>query len=210
MADRKWLLYEEQLYHQLKAAVSPGAEVAFDHDGRQRLPGRFSRTPRQIDVIVRGKFAGLEGDELMIVDCKLISRRLDVTHVEAFAGLVDDVGATLGLLVTSVGYSEAAKRRAEGFRTVRLDVVLLDELGTWLARRPQWAIAQGATWLSRTYRDEVGSETITVTLPDYEGGLLAYRDHKGVVRGELVSVELAERLREKMAQEHSASPRKEP
>jgi hypothetical protein len=138
-----WKAYERQIFDRLRARAAPDADVSFDERGRQRLPGYFSGTDRQIDVIVRGRFAGLEGDHLMVVDCKCINRRIDVTHVEAFGGLVEDVGAPLGLMVTTEGYSRAAKRRADRFRGMSLDVVELDELARWLPRRPSVAMTSG-------------------------------------------------------------------
>src|SRR5947209_7357710 len=93
-----WRMYEEQIYRSLRARAAPNASVSFDKDGTQRMAGRFSKINRQIDVIVRGTFAGLDGEHIMIVDCKCINRKIDVSVVEAFAGLVDDVSAQLGLL----------------------------------------------------------------------------------------------------------------
>ena len=53
----------------------------------------------------------------------------DVTHVDCFIGLLEDVGATHGLLVTPHGYSEAALRRAHNHtKDVLLDVLNLSEL----------------------------------------------------------------------------------
>jgi hypothetical protein len=85
-AQPLWKAYEDQIYRHLKEGVAADAEVTFDPDGRQRLPGRLSKTDRQIDVLVRGKFAGLPGEHLMVVDCKHMSRRLSVVAVECFLG----------------------------------------------------------------------------------------------------------------------------
>jgi len=128
----------------------------FDEDGRQRLPGRFSEIERQIDVIVRGTFAGLPDVHTMIVDCKHFTRALDVTHVEAFGGLVDDVNADFGLLVTSKGFSGAARRRADSIRGIRLDVVEFDQLAVWLPRNPSVAMTAGASTATLTYHDQDG------------------------------------------------------
>lgn len=46
----------------------------------------------------------------MVVDCKHWGKKLAVPHVEAFAGLVDDVAADLGLLVTSTGFRLLPRR----------------------------------------------------------------------------------------------------
>jgi hypothetical protein len=51
-------MYEEQISRSLRARAAPDASVTFDEDGTQRMHGRFSEIDRQIDVIVRGRFAG--------------------------------------------------------------------------------------------------------------------------------------------------------
>ena len=76
-----------------------------------RLPGRFSETRRQIDVLVRCRILDA-ADLTMIVDCKLWNSRLDVKDVESFIGLVQDVGADSGLLMVAEGASKAARARA--------------------------------------------------------------------------------------------------
>ena len=49
---------------------------------------------------------------LAVVDCKSYSKRVDVKHVEAAIGMAADVSADIALIVTTVGYSEAALARA--------------------------------------------------------------------------------------------------
>lgn len=69
-----------------------------------------------------GTFAGdLIGPVTAVVDAKLSKRKLTVRHVHEFAGLVDDVGADFGVLVTNNGFSQAAKRVASEQR-IRLHV----------------------------------------------------------------------------------------
>jgi Restriction endonuclease len=49
---------------------------------------------RQIDVKVTGALFG-SGRATMVVDCKRYAKSIDVNHVGAFVGLVEDVGADL-------------------------------------------------------------------------------------------------------------------
>jgi len=126
-----WKMYERQIYKRLRARAAPGATITFDEDGKQRLPGRFSEVGRQVDVLVRGKFAGLDHEQIMIVDCKHFSRRVDVKAVEAFAGMMEDVNAPLGVLITNEGFTKAAQRRAAHVRGMALDIVPFDELSSW-------------------------------------------------------------------------------
>ncbi len=95
-----------------------------------RMPGRLSGKRRQIDVKVTGTVFG-SGNVTMIVDCKRYKKPIDVTHVAAFVGLVEDVGADVGLLVTTTGISDAARTYAENQRGIWLNVFSVDELTAW-------------------------------------------------------------------------------
>ena len=126
--ERDWRRYERQIYERLLrlAGGDESAKIEFD----ARLPGSISGVDRQVDVYVEGAFAGGVGRGTMAVDCKCFSRKVDVKDAEAFIGLVDDVGTDFGLIVTTEGYSPAAKRRL-GPRGVRFDIVPYDELENW-------------------------------------------------------------------------------
>jgi hypothetical protein len=129
VVEPAWRRYERQIYARLaKAAGGAGAAtVTFD----KRLPGKLSRVERQVDVYVEGEFANEVGKATMAVDCKCFDRNVDVKAVEAFIGLVDDVGADLGLIVTTEGFSPAARNRAAAARGVRVEIVPYEELDGW-------------------------------------------------------------------------------
>jgi hypothetical protein len=79
---------------------------------------------RQVDIVVVARFPGLVRDTAtMAVDCKLWSRKVGIEDVDRFVGFLADIGTDLGLLVTNVGFSEAARARAAGERGVKIDVV---------------------------------------------------------------------------------------
>lgn len=92
--------------------------------------GRRSGVQRQIDVMARGSMFGLD-DVTLAVDCKQWNTPLDVTDVEAFLAFLNDVVADLGMLVTTKGYSAAARTRARDARGVRAEVLTLGELEQW-------------------------------------------------------------------------------
>src|SRR6266542_6464181 len=75
-----------------------------------RLKSRSGGRDRQVDVLVRLPLPDMD-DELMIVDCKRYGTRVDIKDVEAFIGMVEDVGAAIGLLVTTEGYTTGALAR---------------------------------------------------------------------------------------------------
>jgi len=97
------------------------------------MAGKRSGKRRQIDVRVSGALFG-SGNATMIVDCKRYAKPIDVNHVGAFVALVEDVGADVGLLVSTVGVSHAAQRYADSVRGIRLNVVSVEDLAGWAPR----------------------------------------------------------------------------
>lgn len=121
-----WRDYEDYIFEKLSDWAGPDAEVLFD---QQRI-GRFSQTPRQIDVLVTGRFAGITDRNITAaVDCKYYTRTIDVKQVDEFIGYVDDVATDLGLLVTNKAFTPAALQRAKvpGIE-LRVIVASIDDL----------------------------------------------------------------------------------
>src|SRR5262249_5035699 len=81
--------------------------------------GRLSDKSRQIDVLLDLRH-DTDNSRRVIVDAKRRQRKLDVKDVEAFEGLMKDVGAHHGFLVSSTGYSGAAQRRAQDAITISI------------------------------------------------------------------------------------------
>lgn len=98
-----------------------------------RMPGKKSGRQRHLDVKVTGPLFG-SGYATMVVDCKRYAKRLDVNNVGAFVGLVEDVGAEIGLLVSTVGISPAAQQYASNVRGIRLDILSVEDLAAWSPR----------------------------------------------------------------------------
>ena len=117
-----WHTYEKEIHEHL-SILYPGASIRRD----VQLLGQYSEESRQIDVLIEDEIAGFR--TRIVVDAKYFARRVDVTHVECFIGLLEDVCATHGLLVTPHGYSKAAMRRAHNHpKNILLDVLNLSEL----------------------------------------------------------------------------------
>jgi hypothetical protein len=76
----------------------------------EKILGKTSRRSRQIDVSIRTT-VGTE-EVLIVVECKKWNRKADVQAVEAFAGVKKDVGAQMGIMVSTAGFSKAAYQRA--------------------------------------------------------------------------------------------------
>ncbi|WP_292235178.1 restriction endonuclease [Mesorhizobium sp.] len=117
----------ELLVAKIQQDLAPSAEVVHN----AYLPGRYSETKRQIDVLVRQKVG--QYDIQIVIDCKDYNKPVDVKGVEEFAGLANDVGAQKGVLVCPKGFTEAAKKLAQ-----KLQIDLYSPVDTdphkWTAR----------------------------------------------------------------------------
>ena len=96
----------ELLVQKIQQQLAPTAEVLHN----VHLPGRHSKTDRQIDVLVRQKIGQYE--MLIVLDCKDHSRPIDVNGVGEFHALIADVGAHKGALICPRGFTAAAKDMA--------------------------------------------------------------------------------------------------
>ena len=126
-----------------EAAVSRAIRQRFPADrvrADQALDGRFSGVPRQIDVLADKDLVGRS--LTAVVDCKCYARNVDVKDVEAVIGLAADVRADVALVVTTRGYSTAARARAENEPNVRahLSIVTVDDLELGGAAFPVYAV----------------------------------------------------------------------
>lgn len=97
----------ETIIARLQTTFNKGATVARD----EKLPGKLSGRSRQIDVCIRTK-VGTE-NVLIIVECKKHKRKADVKAVESFIGVMKDVGAQMGIMVSNEGFSRSAYKRAK-------------------------------------------------------------------------------------------------
>jgi hypothetical protein len=115
LKNPKWKQFEK-LAANLQQKLSPEATVMIN----DRIKGHHSGTLRQIDISIRktiGQF-----NLLIVIDCKDYSKPIDVKVVENFLGLVADVRANKGALISSNGFTKAAKIRAldAGVEVLRL------------------------------------------------------------------------------------------
>jgi hypothetical protein len=83
--------------------------------------GRYSLVNRQLDVAA---YRPEEMRPFLIADAKRHRDKLDVKDAEAFIGMVDDVGASIGVLVAPEGFTPAAVRRAGAASTSVLIITL--------------------------------------------------------------------------------------
>ena len=102
--------------------------VAGTEGGRQhRIPGRYSRVHRQVDVAV---YRRDRTSPILMADAKRYRKRIDVKAVECFMGMVEDVGADIGLLAAPSGFTPAAEHRARAAGMI-LKLMSIDEATTY-------------------------------------------------------------------------------
>ena len=127
----KWKDYEQEIFREFRM-LFPEAQVLLN----QRMEGR-SGARRQIDVLIRDRVAGRTIN--IVADGKFFARKVDVGEVESFIGLLRDVGADKGVLVTNVGYTNGALKRAhsEG-QSIELDILTTNPINPWMFQA-KWA-----------------------------------------------------------------------
>lgn len=103
--------YEFGLLQRIRHEFEPqGLQVCgTEGDEKHCVVGRLSLSSRQLDVAI---YRPGEKKPFWIADAKRHTRRIDVRIVESFLGMMEDVGARIGLLVAPNGFSKAAVRRA--------------------------------------------------------------------------------------------------
>lgn len=116
-----WREYEKTVFDEFTVRY-PKSEIAWN----VHLPGNLSGVKRQIDILIDATVSGVPFRT--VVDAKMYNRAIDVKDVEEFLGLMSDVGAHRGLMVTTIGYSHAALERAHrDLADIELDVMSLSE-----------------------------------------------------------------------------------
>lgn len=83
------------------------------------IVGRITGIRRQIDVLIDARH-DTDNSRRIIVDAKKKSRKIDVKDVESLQGLMEDVGATHGYLVSPSGYTKGAEKRAQTAVSIRI------------------------------------------------------------------------------------------
>lgn len=97
----------ELLIAEIQKDLAPGAKVTHN----AKLWGHDSETERQIDVLVEQQIGQFKMQ--IVFDCKDYARPVDVKGVESFAGMIRDVRAHQGCLVSAKGFTTSAKKAAK-------------------------------------------------------------------------------------------------
>jgi hypothetical protein len=120
-SSHSWELYERLIARMVADQLSTDYCVT----PNARISGIISGRSRQIDVLIDARH-DTDNTRRIIVDAKRRRRKIDISDVEAFRGVMEDVGATHGYLVSPAGFTKAAERRAQDAVSIR--IVPLDRL----------------------------------------------------------------------------------
>ncbi|MFN8215060.1 MAG: restriction endonuclease [Solirubrobacterales bacterium] len=142
MTKPAWKRYEEHILERVTEWAGENATIEFD----VKLPGKFSKRTRQIDILVTGVFAdglqarahGRDGS------CKCYGKNINVGHVDKFVGLIEDVQTDFGILITNKGWSQAAEERLPRGLRLRLVEDDVDGHGPNRPRRSRPTTSNGA------------------------------------------------------------------
>jgi hypothetical protein len=118
--SQNWRKYERKIYEEL-SNIFVDCDFQFD----DLIFGKYSKTDRQIDIAIRGEIGG--NNVLGIIECKYFANNIDVKIVESFIGMIDDVQANFGLIITNKGFSDAARNRATQ-KNLKLEIIEFNHL----------------------------------------------------------------------------------
>lgn len=107
----------EKVTSEIHRYFSPKANIKHN----QKLPGK-SRVKRQIDVLIEDEIASYP--LRIIVDCKYYSSKVDINNIDEVWGIVDDVKANLGVIVSNAGFTKGAIQRTNELGRLKLCSIL--------------------------------------------------------------------------------------
>lgn len=119
-----WKEYERNVLETLKGTYGE-TQLSLD----KKLPGRFSKKKRQIDILIEEKINGKIVKT--VVDAKFYNKKINVKALDSFIGMLQDIGADRGIMISENGFTDGAAKRAYYDDTVdvEIDVFSFKELG---------------------------------------------------------------------------------
>ena len=118
-----WRVFEK-IVAQIHKTLSPKATVTHD----AKILGQDSKQHRQIDVSIRQHIGAYP--ILIIIQCRHYQNKVDLNDVEQFLGVVNDVRANAGVIVSNAGFTSGAMTLAKN-RGIHLCSVFDAENKDW-------------------------------------------------------------------------------
>lgn len=115
-SNKKWEEYELEVLSYLQSKFH-GCLTYRD----VKLPGKLSKTDRQIDVLIEKQIADI--NIRFIVECKNWRKKLNVANVGEFIDKLRDVGISRGMMIAKNGFTKAAYERAMSENELQLHIL---------------------------------------------------------------------------------------
>ena len=79
--------------------------------------------PREFDLVIHSTMAGIP--IFTVIECRDLSRPLDIRHIDGFKSKIDDVNANKGVIISRNGFSKRAMKKAQrlGILTYTFDSI---------------------------------------------------------------------------------------
>ncbi|MCC8087735.1 MAG: restriction endonuclease [Rikenellaceae bacterium] len=106
---KSWRLYERLV---AKLCTEEYDDKSLTTIPNAHITGKISNRKRQIDFLVDYRFDN-DTSRRIIIDAKNRRRPIDIKEVESFEGLMKDVEASRGIIISTNGYTQSALRRAQ-------------------------------------------------------------------------------------------------
>jgi hypothetical protein len=116
-SSKPWLEFE-RIATEIQRQLAPNATISHD----ERIIGK-SGLERKVDITVRQPVGPYP--VLIAFDCKWHSRRVAVADVGAFAEQAEDIGASIGVIISNRGFTDGA------FRVAASRKIILQTLQTY-------------------------------------------------------------------------------
>lgn len=110
-----WKKYERLIAQMMRDQL----DTNFSVTPNATIKGISSNINRQIDVLIDSRH-DTDNSTRLIVDAKIRTRKISLLDVESFIGLMNDVQATHGYLVSTNGFTKSAIIRAQEAITLRI------------------------------------------------------------------------------------------
>lgn len=115
----EWQEYETEVLNECRRVF-----LNSDISHNVHIKGLYSKRMRQIDVLIQ-----TDKGFVYVIDAKKYGIKVDVKTVESFIGMIKDVGANYGIIVSEKGFTKAAINRAHiGEDNIEIDILNINEL----------------------------------------------------------------------------------
>lgn len=153
--NKQWKDYEETTYKVAKE-LKPKSAVSKN----VRIEGKLSKVKRQVDV----KVVDPDEYDFLAIECKDLSRPVDVPIIEAFNTKLKDIGTTRGAVVANSPYTEGSQNMADA---LGIDLLHVIDTGNKNIRTKIYANAVISDVIAKSFKVHVSmTSLIPAVFPD--------------------------------------------